>query len=291
MKVLVTGGTGFVGRHLVPALARNHDVTCIVRRPSNAVDLGAALAITADLTDPAFIDHLPDDVDVIVHLAQAYLPFPDRAADLFLVNAVSTHWLAEYARRTGVARFVFASSGSVYQPAREPLGEEAATVPPAYHPTTKLISEMILGHYRQYFSLAILRLFAPYGPDQVDRLIPRMVESIRSGSPVALSRGGEPRINPIHVDDLVGIIGQAVVDTRSYTVNVAGPQVASIRELAEMIGRLVNREPVFSTLDGDVAGDFVADTDLMNRIFGMDGLVPIERGLQTVVATAAPTAH
>ncbi len=290
MKVLVSGATGFVGRHLVPELARNHDVICIVRRPSNLA-FGADRAIVADLTDPAFIDKLPEDVDAVVHLAQAYLPFPDRADDLFLVNAVSTHRLAEYARRTGVARFVFASSGSVYQPAREPLKEDAATVPPAYHPTTKLISEMILGHYRQYFSLAILRLFAPYGPDQVDRLIPRMVESIRSGSPVALSRGGEPRINPIHVDDLVGIIGQAVEDTRSYTVNVAGPQVASIRELAEMIGGLVNRKPVFSTRDGDIAGDFVADTGLMGRIFGADGLVPIERGLQSVVGTAAPTAH
>ena len=245
----------------------------------------------ADLRDPACINLLPGDVDVVVHLAQAYLPFPDRATDLFLVNAVSTHWLAEYARRTGVARFVFASSGSVYRPAREPLGEDAATVPPAYHPTTKLISEMILGQYRQYFSLAVLRLFAPYGPDQVDRLIPRMVESVRSGLPIALSRGGEPRINPIHVSDLVGIIGQAIEDTRSYTVNVAGPQAASIRELAEMVGALVNREPVFSARDGDVAGDFVADTDLMGRIFRVDDLVPIERGLQSVVATAASTTH
>lgn len=291
MKVLVTGGTGFVGRHLVPELARNHDVTCIVRRPPGEVDLGGARAIEADLTDPGFIDRLPRDVDVVVHLAQAYLPFPERAADLFLVNAGSTHWLAEYARSTGVARFVFASSGSVYRPAREPLGEEAATVPPAYHPTTKLIAEMILGQYRAYFSLAILRLFAPYGPDQVDRLIPRMFETIRAGTPVTLSRGGEPRINPIYIDDLVSIFTQAIEDTRSYVVNVAGPQPASIRELAEMIGALVDREPIFSDRDGDVPGDFVADTGLMRSLFSVDELVPIERGLRSVVAAAAPTAH
>src|SRR5688572_501242 len=72
VKVLVSGGTGFVGRHLVPELARNHDVYCIVRRPSNLA-LGADRAIVADLTDPAFIDQLPGDVDVVVHLAQAYL--------------------------------------------------------------------------------------------------------------------------------------------------------------------------------------------------------------------------
>ena len=291
MKVLVTGATGFVGRHLVPHIARDHDVTCIVRPASREVDLGAARAIEADLGDPSFGERLPRDMDVVVHLAQAYLPFPDRAGDLFLVNAVSTHWLAEWARRTGVARFVLASSGSVYRAAREPLREDSPTVPPAYHPTTKLISEMILGQYGPYFSLAILRLFAPYGPDQVDRLIPRMFDAIRAGTPITLSRGGEPRINPIFVDDLVNIVTQAIEDTTSYTVNVAGPQAVSIRELAEMIGPLVGRAPSFLDRDGDVPGDFVADTSLMRRLFSVGDLVPIERGLHSMLGAAAPPTH
>lgn len=248
--------------------------------------------IEADLSDPTFSAHLPDDIDVVVHLAQAYLPFPDRAGDLFLVNAGSTHWLAEYARLAGVSRFVLASSGSVYRPATEPLGEDAATVPVTYHPTTKLMSEMILAQYRPYFSSAILRLFAPYGRDQVDRLIPRMFDAIRAGTPITLSRGGEPRINPIHVDDLVRIVMQAIEDTRAYTVNVAGPDPASIRELAEMIGALVGRAPVFADRDGDVPGDFVADTTLMRRLFTVGDLVTLERGLQSVIAgAAAPSAH
>lgn len=287
----MTGATGFVGRHLIPELAQNHDVTCIVRRPAHEVDLGAARAIEADLSDPSFGERLPRDMDVVVHLAQAYLPFPDRAGDLFLVNAASTHWLAEYARRTGIGRFVFASSGSVYRPAREPLREDDATVPPTYHPATKLISEMILGQYRPYFSSAILRLFAPYGRDQVDRLIPRMVDAIRAGTPITLSRGGEPRINPIFVDDLVRIVTQAVEDTRSYTVNVAGPQPVSIRELAEMIGALLSRTPTFLDRDGDVPGDFVADTALMRHLFTVGELLPIERGLQSMIGAAAPPAH
>lgn len=292
MKVLVTGATGFVGRHLVPEIAGKHDVTSIVRRSSREADLGASRVIEADLSDPTFIERLPHDVDVVVHLAQAYLPFPDRAPDLFLVNAGSTHWLAEYARRTGVTRFVLASSGSVYRPAREPLGEDAATVPLTYHPATKLMSEMILAQYVPYFSSAILRLFAPYGRDQVDRLIPRMFDAIRAGTPITLSRGGEPRINPIHVDDLVSIVTQAIEDTRSYTVNVAGPQPASIRELADAIGTLVGRAPVFADRDGDVPGDFVADTSLMRSLFSVGDLVPLERGLQSVIASAAaPPAH
>ena len=69
----------------------------------------------------------------------------------------------------------------------------------------------------------ILRLFGPYGPGQVNRLVPRLIASVQSGIPVLLSRGGEPRINPIHVTDLVRVIVQAVEGSGSYTVNVAGP--------------------------------------------------------------------
>jgi nucleoside-diphosphate-sugar epimerase len=291
VKILVTGATGFVGRHFVPRISELHEVTCVVRGRAAAGELGTAKTIVADLTDPAFTDLLPSDVEVVVHLAQAYLPFPERAHDLFLVNAASTHHLAEFSRRTGVRRVVFASSGSVYRPSREPLREDSATVPPAYHPATKLIGEMILRQYESYFSVASLRLFAPYGPGQVDRLIPRLFEGIAAGTPVTLSRGGEPRINPIHVDDLVAILERAVEDTASYTVNVAGPRAVSIRDLAEMIGTIIGRTPAFVERDGDVAGDFVADTSLMQQLFDVAELTSPERGLQTMVGVATTRAH
>lgn len=291
MRVLLTGGTGFVGRRLVPEIVRQHDVTCLVRTPLAAANLGAVETIVTDLAATTFTERLPADIDVVVHLAQAYLPFPERASDLFGVNAVSTQLLADYARRTRVSRFVLASSGSVYRPAKEPLDENAPTIPPGYHPTTKLIAEMILGQYRPYFGTAVLRLFAPYGPGQVDRLIPRMFEAIRAGAPITLSRGGEPRINPIHVDDLVRIVAQAIDDTRSYTVNVAGPEAVSIRELAETIGGLIGRRPTFASQDAAIAGDFVADTSLMHELFHVGELVPVRRGLQSLLPHAVPPAH
>jgi UDP-glucose 4-epimerase len=291
VKVLVTGATGFVGRHLVPELARRHDVTCVVRRRPTNLDLGAAGTVEADLSDPGFGERLPRDVEVVVHLAQAYQPFPDRADELFGVNAASTQGLAEFARAVGARRFVLASSGSVYKPARAPLDEDSPTVPTSYHPATKLMAEMLLAHYRPYFTLAVLRLFAPYGPGQTDRLIPRMIESVRAGTPITLSRGGEPRINPIHIADLVRIVVQAVEDARSYTVNVAGPEAVSIRELAEIVGRLLGREPRFTDRDGEVAGDFVADTGLMHRLFSVGELTGLERGVGSMIGVVAPTAQ
>lgn len=283
MKVLVTGASGFVGRHLVPELARQHDVSCVVRRQDQAPDLGGSALVEADLADPAFATRLPAGMDIVVHLAQAYLPFPARAAELFLVNTGSTHWLAEYARQTGVGRFVLASSGSVYRPAVNPLHEDAATVPPSYHPATKLMSEMVLQHYAPFFSIGVLRLFAPYGRGQIDRLLPRMIDSIRAGNPISLSRGGEPRINPIYITDLVRIMVEAIGQTGTYTVNVAGPAAASIRDLAMIIGRHVGQEPIFEARDVEPSGDFVADTTLMHELFSVGDLVSLNEGLRLMI--------
>jgi UDP-glucose 4-epimerase len=289
VDVLVTGGTGFVGRHLVPALAQRYAVTCLVRDAAQANLPSDVELIVADLTDPAFARRLPERTDAVVHLAQAYVGFPDEADALFGVNAASTVSLAEYARHAGVTRFVFTSSGSVYTPARTPLTEDAPTMPVSFHPATKLMSELALRHYTGYFGVATLRLFTPYGPGQVNRMIPRLVEAVEAGSTVTLSRGGEPRINPIYITDLVRVLEAALDDERSYTVNVAGPEPVSIRDLAESIGRHVGRAPRFAEQDTDVEGDLIADTRRMHEIFGNDPLIAPDAGLgMTIGAHALP---
>ena len=287
MDVLVTGGTGFVGRHLVPALAQRHAVTCLVRDASGANLPSEVDLVVADLTDPAFARRLPGRVEAVVHLAQAYAGFPDAADALFGVNAASTVALAEYARGAGVARFVFTSSGSVYTPSRTPLTEDAATMPVGFHPATKLMSELALRHYTGFFGVATLRLFTPYGPGQVNRMIPRLVEAVEAGSTVTLSRGGEPRINPIYVTDLVRVLEAALDDERSYTVNVAGPEPVSVRDLAEIIGRHLGRTPRFEARDSDVEGDLIAETSLMREIFGTHRLIAPAEGMGMTIGAHA----
>jgi nucleoside-diphosphate-sugar epimerase len=240
--------------------------------------------VEADLARSSLGRRLPAQADAVLHMAQAYAAFPDAAAEIFEVNAGSTQRLAEYARHAGVRRFVLTSSGSVYRPSSKPLRESAPTRPSVYHPATKLMAETTLQYYGPWFSIGILRLFAPYGPGQKNRLIPRMIESVRSGQAITLSRGGEPRINPIYIDDLVTIVRQSLHDDASYTVNVAGPRALSMRQLAELIGRGVGRHPRFVRRDGAVAGDLIADTRLMERLFATDGHLRPSQGLARVLA-------
>jgi len=284
VRVLVTGATGFIGRHLLPRLASDHEVVALVRQLP-AEPLPSAKTIVADLTSPSLGARLPRDVDVILHLAQAYKSFPDHAAEIFAVNAASTQRLADHARATGVRRFILASSGSVYSPGPAPLHEADVPRPMGFHPGTKRIAEEILGYYADPLEVVCLRLFAPYGPGQVDRLIPRLIESVRAGSPITLSRDGEPRLSPIHVDDLVEVFAQAVEGAGDGIINVAGPVPLSIREIAEIAGAVVGRAPVFIARDGPQAGDLIADTGRMHAAFRLGPLLDPHEGIARLAAT------
>jgi nucleoside-diphosphate-sugar epimerase len=288
VRILVTGAAGFVGRHLVPRLASEHDVIVLVRRPS-AAPSGAATVLEADLTDPGLAALLPKGVNVVVHLAQAYLSFPEHAAEILAVNVASTQLLAGWAKQTGVQRFVLASSGSVYAPSMRPLKEADSTRPLAFHPATKLMAEQLLRFYEDSMDVVRLRLFAPYGPGQNDRMIPRLIGMVAEGRPIRLSRGGEPRLNPIHVDDLASLIGQAVAGAGAPLVNVAGPRAMSVADIAEIIGTTLGRQPDFEAHDVDPPGDLVADTTRMHEVFEVGTMVDPTDGIRAT--TTAQLAH
>lgn len=283
MRVLVTGAAGFVGRHVVARLAREHEVVALVHSQP-AWEMPATQTIVADLTSPSLGARLPRDIDVIIHLAQAYKTFPEHAAEIFAVNAASTQRLADHARSVGIRRFILASSGSIYAPAAVPLRETETPRPMGFHPATKLIAEQVLSYYADPLDVVSLRLFAPYGPGQVDRLIPRLIEAVRAGNPITLSHGGEPRINPVYVDDLTEVFAQAVAGAGVGVVNVAGPTVVSIRDIAAVAGIAIGRDPVFAALDREPRGDLVADTTEMHRFFDLRPLVEPAEGIERMVS-------
>jgi UDP-glucuronate 4-epimerase len=283
MKVLVSGAAGFVGQHLIGHLNTDHEIIALVRRPPTT-PLDTARTVVADLSNPDLGNWLPPGVDVVVHLAQAYLPFPSHAAEIFEINAGSTQRLADWALSNGVKRFVFASSGSVYAPSKRPLRELDPVGPLSFHPATKLMAEQVLRYYEDLLDVIRLRLFTPYGPGQTNRLIPRLIETIGKGRPVQLSRGGEPRFNPIHVYDLVGIISQAVTGAGAPVVNVAGPRPVSIADLAEIIGATLGRAPIFESRDVDPPGDLIADTTVMHEVFRLGSLIDPADGVSNMTS-------
>jgi nucleoside-diphosphate-sugar epimerase len=281
MRVLVTGSAGFVGSHLVPALAAaGHDVYAVDRDKTRIAGLPAT-PVEHDLSQRPTA--LPD-VEAVVHLAQANVKLPDEAALLFAVNASSTVDLLDHARRCGAERFLYASTGTVYGFGDRPFSESDPPASRDLYAVSKLSGELAVEAYRPFFSTFVARLWAPYGPGQHSRMIPRLVERVRAGEPVQLSDGGRPRMNPMYIDDVVRAFTAALELDGHHLVNVAGDEVVGIGDLARLIGEAVGREPVFGEADSGAPGDVIADTTKLQGLLDLRPLTPLREGLRAVAS-------
>ena len=256
--VLVTGAGGLLGSHLVPMLeAEGHDV----------IPTGRDLI---DLSRPLDPSKLPRKIDAVVYLAQSsrFREFPETADDIFQVNTGQALRLLDFARRAGASNFVYASTGGVYAASPDPLTETSPLAEPmGFYPASKRAAEVLAEAFAPHLHVALLRYFFIYGAGQKrEMLIPRLVDSVREGRPVALQGEQGLRINPVHAGDAARATAAAVRLTQSATINVAGPETLSIRAMCETIGTRVGREPVF-THDFDATPPaLIADTRRMAEL-------------------------
>lgn len=284
MKVIVTGATGFVASHLVPTLVcAGHDVIAVGHDRSRICHAGAALEL--DLAARAW-PSLPE-ADAIVHLAQANVRFPDGADALFAVNTVATQRLLEHARRSGARHFVLASSGSVYGASDSPLSEHSPLAASDFYSATKLSAERVVQAYEGHLATTIMRLFVPYGPGQVRRMLPTLAARVRSREPIQLNEGGRPRFNPVYVDDVCRVVLRVLEsEAGGGVLNVAGDEVTDVRIVSELIGEILDVVPVFEQGSAHV-GDIVAETGRLHQLLGTTmPLVGLREGLERMVSSA-----
>lgn len=279
---LVTGATGLVGSRLVRELD-GWDVHAVVRDAKRAP--AGTRPVVADLAGAWDASVLPATVDAVVHLAQSdnYREFPAAADSIFRVNTASTLALLDHARRAGAKKFVLASTGGVYGSADRAFREtdvpavdaspgtvsgEAADL--AFYLRTRRSAELIAAAYQPHMDIAVLRFFFVYGPQQKSSmLVPRLVASVREGRPVTLQGTDGLKLNPVHVDDAARAVRAALSISGSTLVNVAGPQVLTLRAIAEAIGVAVGRAPVFSAdAPGAEAHHLFGDVETMSRVLG-----------------------
>ena len=233
MKVVVTGATGFVGRALSARLAAGgHEIVPITRSPQ-------AGAIAWDFARGSVPPALPGDATGIVHLAQsrAYRNFPADTLEMFSVNVASTHALLNAAVAAGIPKFCLISSGTVYEPFLGSMREDAHLSPTSYLGASKLAGEILAQPYSSLISLAVLRLFFPYGVGQTGRLIPELVRRVSGDIPVDVGPDEHGlRLSPTHVDDICDAIVASLEAGWTGTFNIAAPEVLSIAEIANLIG-------------------------------------------------------
>lgn len=270
-RCVVTGGSGLIGSHLLPVLAARYEVHATTRRLRPDVGAGVKWHVV-DLNEPGDLQSLPNGVDCVVYLAQSehFREFPEKASSVFGVNVASVARFLEYARRAGARSFVLASSGGVYAPGDALLTEDleiSTRTDLGFYLGTKLCSEILAEQYAKLFTVSVLRFFFVYGPGQKPyMLIPRLVRSVLTDSPITLAGTDGIRINPTFVTDAVHATLSAVELTESHRINIGGPEAVSLRELCERIGAVVGKTPHFVQNSADAPGNLIADVSKMREL-------------------------
>ncbi|HAV23578.1 MAG: hypothetical protein A3H45_03185 [Ignavibacteria bacterium RIFCSPLOWO2_02_FULL_55_14] len=168
MKILVTGGSGLVGRYVVRELARDHDVTVIdLRNPFE----GYSRFTRANILSLSSLTKAVDDFDAVVHLAGIAHPLNDPPERVFQVNTVGTFNVLEAAALAGVPRFVFMSSESVLGfafaktrmwPEYIPLDEEHPLRPQDAYGLSKVSGELLCASYARTYGMQTISLRPPW---------------------------------------------------------------------------------------------------------------------------------
>lgn len=246
MKILITGAGGLIGSHLVPLLEKDHEIFTVSARYSGSNN------INIDFSSEWSTDLLPKDIDAIIHLAQSedFRDFPEKAKEVFYTNTVSTLKLVDFAVKTTVKKFIYASSAGIYGSGNNAFTEDQEIVykkEMGFYLGTKHGSEVILSSYTSLLDVQQLRFFFVYGKGQrKDMLMPRLVNNVQQGNTITLSGKDGIKINPLHASDAANAIKAALSLQGSHTINVGGAEVLSLREICETIGIVTGKAPQFN---------------------------------------------
>lgn len=300
MKVLITGGAGFIG-HNVGIFLKNlgFDVAVFDNLKRSAEFSVKRLAerniplIKGDVLNARTLNEALRDVDVVIHAA-AYINVEEsfKKTTLYLKNNVSgTASVAKACLNKGVKLLIYLSSAAVYgEPIGTPISEAHPTNPISPYGLSKLTSEEVVRFYSKYgLKHVILRLFNVYGPGQskayagvITRFIERAVEGLK---PIIYGDGEQTR-DFVHVKDVSEAIKQTMErDMVNETFNIGSGSPTKIKELANLVINLANLKckPVYrQPRAGDIKHSY-ADISKAKRLLGFTPKVSLKEGLKELI--------
>jgi UDP-glucuronate 4-epimerase len=316
MRVLLTGAAGFIGSHVADRLcAGGHSVVGLdnfdpfyarARKERNLEglrDRGVFLLHEGDLCVPADLDRAlgaaGGPVDLVIHLAAlagiaASLAAPER---FFEVNVMGTLRLIEAAKRAGVARFIFASSSSVYgADSALPFREDAICASPlSPYAASKRSAELLAytAHHLHHMAVTSLRFFTVIGPRQrPDLAIHKFTNLIAQGQPIPLHGDGSSERDYTYVDDVVDGVMAAAAQLlsdplpRHRIYNLGGNRATPLIRLVELLSDALGVRPQIAWRPErpEDLQRTLADIGQARAQLGYEPRVSLEEGLERFVA-------
>jgi nucleoside-diphosphate-sugar epimerase len=280
MKILVTGGSGYLGTH--------------VRRFFNADDFSRRSYL--NITDARDLKTVAN-YDVVIHLAAHLDKNPDAAAVCFSTNADATMNLIQNMKPGAV--LIYASTKDVYGANADSYDEVPETCPTDYCGQSalewsKLIGERYVDYYapQQKVRACIFRMSTVYARPTTENeygFVTHYVESVKHGWPIRLQMDGQPIRDILHVDDFSRACQSFIDSSRTYGLyNLGGGRrnSASLREIIQSVGRLIELEPVIEEARGlpaPVPVNYVSDLARIHEQLGWQPQIGIEAGLRSLL--------
>lgn len=302
MRVLITGGAGFIGSHLTDTLlAAGHQVRVLdnlsTGRRENLPEGNAVEFVRGDIRDRSVVNSAVRDMDAIVHFAavasvQASIEDP---LGTHATNFDGTLHLLEAARRARIRRFLYASSAAVYGDSKAlPLAETANPRPLSPYAADKLAGEHYLAFYFGKYGLqtTAFRFFNIFGPRQdpaspYSGVISIFAERSARGEPVTVFGDGSQTRDFVYVGDLVRLLQRALDEpaVAGQVINVGRGQRSSLLDLLAAFERLTGK-PLPRRHEPARLGDIIhscADTTRLHRLLGMVPETDLESGLSSIL--------
>ena len=299
-EVLVTGGAGFIGSHLVRTLLDRGDQVRVLDNLSTGSKANLAGLdidfIEGDIRNAAVIQESVKDVEFIFHLA-AFISVAGSMEDplaCYDANLNGSLNVLMQASQAGVQRVVLASSAAVYGESERIVAENDPLNPLSPYAASKLAMEQAAKLFTQSFSLetVCLRFFNAYGPRQSPdspyaAAIPKFIQVMLAGEPATIHGDGHQTRDFVYVGDIVeamllGADGDSI-DGRVF--NIAGGKSVPINELVEILQRFFPEtpDPVFAPpRQGDLRFS-EADISLAERSLGYRPRIDLQEGLEITV--------
>ena len=298
MRIVITGGAGFVGSHLCDrCLVEGHEVVAVDNLVTGSADNIAHLKSAKfsfsqqNISEGVFID---GPVDFILHFASPASPvdYLELPIQTLKVGALGTHNALGLARAKG-AGLLLASTSEVYgDPHVHPQNEEywGNVNPIGYrscYDEAKRFAEAITMAYHRMHSIdtKIVRIFNTYGPRmrlRDGRIVPNFVRQALEGQPLTVYGDGSQTRSFCFVTDLVDGIYKLMMSDEHLPTNVGNPREFTVLEFAELVKKMTNSQSAieFMPLPQDDPKQRKPDISKAQRVLGWEPKIEIEEGLQ-----------
>ena len=299
-KVLVTGGSGFIGSHLVENLAREgYKVTVldslIKGRMSSIqplIDEGRVTFVEGDVRSRDSVDKAMKGVEYAFHTAGVHIKRSvESPEDMIDVNIKGSYNVFKSAMEHGVSRVIFSSSSSIYgDPKKLPMSEDDPPAPVEPYGASKWMCEQLLAHLaKEGLEYNALRYFNVYGERQAAHafyttVISNFIKRLMSGQPPVIDGQGTQSMDFTHVSDVVQAnILAMTAEAHNEIFNVGTGVPTTVKELADILRKALGSdvEPEFSGRPSLVSRR-KADLTKIRELLGYEPRVEVKQGLTQV---------